>query len=190
MMIHSVCFYLLFIVHSKMEWNQTIPLHSGSYIISQIGKNFLPLIKVETAVHLVHLGYAWFRSSEVSASDKPAESSCGLASSQQFLGPPVSTNTLEPSQAILSPILSSPVPQQQPTVIESNIYYLWKVNLHEEKQLCCMKGPNFTELFPSSPSVRTTGGRGVGGWAIKFLAIPPGGASITKAKWGSKQRSC
>lgn len=123
-----------------MEWNQTIPLHSGSHnIIFQTCENVLPLIKIETAVHLVHLRSASSRFSEASASDKPAESSCGSASSQQFFRPPVSTTALEHSQAISSPILFSPAPQQQPVLIESNMYYLSKGNLYEEKQLCCME---------------------------------------------------
>lgn len=104
-----------------MEWNQTIPLHSGSYIIFQIGAHFLLLIKIETTAHWCTWVTPGPRFGEVSASVKPAESSCGLASSQQFSGHLFQQTALEHS-GISSPILSSPIPQAQPIVIESNIY--------------------------------------------------------------------
>ena len=129
-----------------MEWNQTIPLHSGSHnIIFQICENVLPLTKIETAVHLVHLHYAWTRFSEVSASDKPAESSCGPASSQQFFRPPVSTNSIRALPSNLVSNSSLPHPQQQPILIESNMYYLSKETSMKKSSCVVWKSPNFTE---------------------------------------------
>lgn len=163
-MIQSVWFCKQFII-KKMGWKQVIPVYSTVVWFSNLS-TLLSLIWKQTAVPWVYLSYALW-SCQASAFVKAFQNSCGLTSSQHFSRPPQATEGH--SQTIFFCDSFPPLqPQSKPTVIESNKNYLSKVNLYEEKQLWCRVELILLSLSLPLTPVKTTGGRGLGGWLIKF----------------------